>query len=484
MNIGMEIKNALTIEANGMGRGNGGFPIEVFPEKIKSIILEWHERENYVVDFSCTAMLSAAATAIGNSLLLRVKEGWVTNASLYFILVGRPGLGKTPPLMAAYRPLREIDSARALKYKEERATYQTLDKEAKANAVEPVLIQTCVGDFTQEAMLRTHDHNRRGIAVVVDEIMGMFNTIDRYNSSNLIELLLSSYSGESIIVNRVTSDPIIVERPCINLIGTTQPGPVQNLFTNGYKDNGLLDRFLFAYPMDAQIPMWVDFAENAGSAAAQWKKIITKITDELPMPLEPKILDLSPDARVHFYSWRNGNVAAVNRINDDISVGTRMFKSPLMVARLALILQILRWACDESHMEHVDLQSIKGAILLCEYFENSYKRIEALLPTKMPLSRDEQFLYMLPSPFSTKDRDAVGTKFSLKGRAALDVVNRLITKGLVKKIKNGLYEKVQPRQNCDSCENCANESENQQKTQETQIPQSAETEPTEAASHE
>lgn len=484
MNIGLEIKNALTIEANGLGRDCGGFPVEVFPEKIKSIILEWHKRENYVVDFAGTAILSAAATAIGNTHFLRVKENWITNASLYFILVGRPGLGKTPPLMAAYRPLREIDSARAMKYKEEITKYQALEKEEKANATEPILIQTCIGDFTQEAMLRTHDHNRRGIAVVVDEIMGMFNTIDRYNSSSLIELLLSSYSGESINVTRVTSDPIILERPCINLIGTTQPCPVQNLFTKGYKENGLLDRILFAYPMDSQIPMWEDLAENAGSASAQWNKIITVIFTELPMGIEPTVLSFSHDAKAHFYTWRNDMVSSVNQIADDSLVDTRMFKSPLMVARLALVLQLLRWACDESHKQHVDLQSIKGAILVCEYFENSYKRIEALLPAKMPLTRDEQFLDMLPSPFTTKDRDMVGAKFGLKERSALDVVNRLISKGLAKKIKNGLYEKVQPRQNCDSCENCVNESDNQQKTQETQVPQSAKPKPTEAPGHE
>lgn len=42
-----------------------------------------------------------------------------------------------------------------------------------------------MNDFTPEILMRNHDANLRGVAVVVDEIMGLFNTINRYNNSSL-----------------------------------------------------------------------------------------------------------------------------------------------------------------------------------------------------------------------------------------------------------------------------------------------------------
>ena len=43
------------------------------------------------------------------------KGQWITNAALYIIMVGRPGLGKTPPLEAAFRPIRRNDNAKMVK---------------------------------------------------------------------------------------------------------------------------------------------------------------------------------------------------------------------------------------------------------------------------------------------------------------------------------------------------------------------------------
>ena len=48
----------------------------------------------------------------------------------------------------------------------------------------------------------------------------------------------------------------------------------------------------------------------------------------------------------------------------------------MITARLALVLQILRWACDEVHKDFVDIDSAKSAIALSEYFENCYVNIQ------------------------------------------------------------------------------------------------------------
>lgn len=48
----------------------------------------------------------------------------------------------------------------------------------------------------------------------------------------------------------------------------------------------------------------------------------------------------------------------------------------MITARLALVLQIFRWACGEVHKDFVDIDSTKSAIALSEYFESCYSDIQ------------------------------------------------------------------------------------------------------------
>ncbi|MCS2524503.1 hypothetical protein NXV02_14015 [Bacteroides ovatus] len=50
----------------------------------------------------------------------------------------------------------------------------------------------------------------------------------------------------------------------------------------------------------------------------------------------------------------------VNQIKDDGLVDSRIMKIPMIAARLALVFQILRWACGEVHKDFVDIDSIKS----------------------------------------------------------------------------------------------------------------------------
>lgn len=74
-------------------------------------------------------MLSAVSAAIGNTRHIRLKPSWESNPSLYIILVGEPGQGKTHPLDFAYKPIEDHDYAMYIKYKDEMELYNaTADK--------------------------------------------------------------------------------------------------------------------------------------------------------------------------------------------------------------------------------------------------------------------------------------------------------------------------------------------------------------------
>ena len=193
-----------------------GLPMEVFPARIQELILNLARYENFNVEYTASILLSAVATAIGNSCRIRIKGEWKTSPSIYMMLVGRPGLGKTPPLGFLYKPIREHDDRMYEKYNEEWNAYEKAlassgtrrggEAEECTLLRKPQLVTTVISDFTPEAMMSTHQHNPRGIALVVDEIRALFNSVKRYNNrNNLIEDLLTAYSGQPLKVIRKSS---------------------------------------------------------------------------------------------------------------------------------------------------------------------------------------------------------------------------------------------------------------------------------------
>lgn len=240
----LDICNRVMAQAQGIAESD--FPIDAFPAKVQCVILGMVRHENFKVEYLAAAMLSAAASALGNTYNIRVKGHWTTNAALYIIMVGRPGLGKTPPLEAVFRPLRKRDCRALEKFKAEMAAYQNTMKESKGNndMDRPVLRRTIVSDFTPEALMLAHHNCPRGITILADEIMGMFNSANRYNKGQLIEQLLSAWSNSAIDVTRVSNPiPIHIENPCINMVGTTQTRRVHELLKRDTRITGCLTAF-------------------------------------------------------------------------------------------------------------------------------------------------------------------------------------------------------------------------------------------------
>lgn len=446
----LDICNKIRLQAEGLS--DNGVPIDVLPKKVQQIILDFATQENYMVEYSFASLLSAAATAIGNSYHIRVKSNWVTNAALYMILVGRAGLGKTPPLEAMYKPIRELDKKRFLTYITEMEALNMNKEDKKSeDAKKPKLIRTIVSDFTPEALMRAHDDNQRGIVILVDEILGMFNTVNQYSRGQLIEQLLTAFSGVSLNIIRVNNPiPIFIETPCINIIGTIQTKLVHELFKKGYEDNGLLDRILFVLPKTQRISAWANMAEVSDAkpmAAQHWATILNKILSleyagkdgEKP---KPTVISMTEEAKNHFRDWCNQAIDKINDTPNDADVKNRTMKQFLVVAKLALTIQVLRWACGESHLQYVDLESVKSAIRIDEFFEDSYTRLEERVVEERLDPQLSDMLELLPMQFETKQAVAIGEQQGLALRTVMNHLASFIKAGAIKKIRHGVYQKL------------------------------------------
>lgn len=432
------------------------FPLKVFPQKIQEMILDLEHYENFKTEYCASVMLSATAAALGNSLMIHIKGSWCTSAALYMILVGRPGLGKTPPLGFLYKPLREKDAESYFEYSRQLREYEQMTMQKGDNGPMlpemPVLEKRILSDFTAEALISSHWNNLRGISVVSDEIMGLFKSVSRYNAnSTLIELLLSAYSGQPIdYVRKSEKRSIHIDRPFINLIGSVQPEIIGRIFCDEFRGNGLLDRFLFVYPQDQSIAEWkLVQDESPTGMAAVWQDIIRRVLDircrfdSERHSISPEVLDFSPEAKALFYEWNNAIIRKVNGIADDRDVESRDMKVSCNAAKIALLLQVLRYAACECPIDTVDVTSVRGAILLIEYYEERYHRTEAdvSLPDK---EAGSNLLCLLGDTFTTNEAVEAGKRIGIARRTVFQILSRFGSSPgqLIVRTERGRYAKI------------------------------------------
>lgn len=432
------------------------FPLKAFPQKIQKLILDLEHYENFNVEYCASVILSVVAAATGNSLMVNIKGEWNVNSALYIMLVGRAGLGKTPPMNYLYRPIRERDNESYLEYcrqlKEYELAVMQKDKNSPIPTDMPVLEKRILGDFTVEALLSTHWNNPRGVSIVVDEILGLFKSAYRYNSKgDLFELLLSVFSGGPADSTRKSEkQKLVINTPFINLIGSVQTGLMDKIFSKEFKSNGLVDRFLFAYPMDQKMSEWkLEPDGQCPEMKAIWKEIIDKILnfscecDKEHHTARPKVLFLTYEAKKMLYEWRNRIVRKNNAIIDDREVESRESKAACKVSKIALLLQILRYITGECPLDTVDVTSMEDAILLIEYYENNFHRLEADV-TRYSQDGKKGLLDLLGNTFTTREAIEAGIRIGISRRTVFHMLNIYTScpGQLLIKTDHGVYTKI------------------------------------------
>ena len=452
MNL-QELQNGLNAEIQGIK--HGGFPLEVFPQKVQSLILTLLTQEGFRVEYSASAMLVAAAVAIGNARRLRVRGTWSVAPMFYMIFVGRPGIGKTPPLEFAFKPIIEEDRRRQEVYDKEREAWEWFKKENTSSKdgesqiempAEPVLQKITLTDFTYEAMMYTHDRNQRGIVVKYDEIIGMFKTLDRYNSSSTIQAFLSFFSNTAFSMTRCNSldKSVDIANPCLSIIGTTQTKLMAQIASREFQDNGLLDRFLLVYPQNAKMTLWEksDGKREHIDIAGIWNGIIKNLLDLDYNEVAPTLLYMCDEAENAFVEWHNDYATHINNIEDDNEINTRMLKWDSIVARLALVLQLLHWASGEMRGDTVELSSIKGALKLSAYFEGCYARLKKYFGGAKLSPNRKRLLSLLPERFSTKQAIEAGNTFNFGADGVKHALGDMVDSGILTQPGRGEYIKV------------------------------------------
>lgn len=141
------------------------FPLDLFPDWLKSVINDHSDSYGTPKELWAMAFLSGISAAAGKRF--RLITDYTNFPQLWLMVVGRSGSGKSEPFNAAFRRLNEVDRERFLEYQ---AAYKEWEQEKAGSP--PRWEQICINDSTPEGLFHVLSHSENGLTLYRDELSG------------------------------------------------------------------------------------------------------------------------------------------------------------------------------------------------------------------------------------------------------------------------------------------------------------------------
>jgi putative DNA primase/helicase len=369
------------------------FPIDALPGPCRGLVREAAAAICCPPDFVAMPLLIELGTAIGNSRVIKLKEGWEESATVYGAVVADPGDKKTPAAKVVFEPafkqqaeLRTKHSENKERYEADLREYEKDKRECRKNGLAdpvppkpPVMERTVVEDTTVEALAGILEDTRRGVAVVRDELTAWVRSMDQYKAGGKgtdRQFWLSGWSNNYVAVDRKHRDePLILQRPFVGVFGAIQPTVLPEL--GEHRDDGLLDRFLFAYP-EPVTSRWTD--DEISIEAREGIRRLYNDLRNLYMPKDdygdpdPVRVAFSPGAKAVFVEVVNQHREEMETPGFPVRLKGPWSKLEAYLARLCLILAMARVVDDEA-AERVEEKDVLATVALFDYFKNQARRV-------------------------------------------------------------------------------------------------------------
>jgi hypothetical protein len=178
-----------------------------------------------------------------------------------------------------------------------------------------------------------------------------------------------------------------------------------------------------------------------------WNAVINNLLDldlEQDENLNPKptVLNFTPEAKQLLFDWQRMVTDLSNKADNEALSGI-CAKFEQYALRLALNLELLRYACGESNKQAVTVEAVKGALKLVEYFKNSALKVHTILTDTSPVDKlpgnKRDFYTALPEEFTTSEGLELAKDFNISKRT---YYRELEKKELFFRISTGNYQKL------------------------------------------
>ena len=391
------------------------FDPDLLPDSLRPWVMDISDRMQCPPDFPAVGALVALSSLIGPRVLIAPKklDTWTVTPNLWGLIVGNPGVMKSPALGESLAPLQKKEGELRELWEAERGQW-LLDKKAselaaeageqaarkalKANTganvahllkaepppAEPTLRRLVVNDTNAAALGEVLEVNPWGVLAYRDELYGLLKSMDREGNEGDRAFYLQGFDGDK----PYTFDRIgrglnrHIKRVCISMLGSIQPGRlmeyVRGAVAGGSGDDGLVQRFQLAVwpemPKDWQN---VDRAPDAAArihALAVYDRLATLTANEDRIP----VWRFNAQAQAIFDSWREALEPRLRTDELHPAMAAHLSKYRKLVPSLALIFALVD---DPDSDGEVSAQHLARALAWAEYLETHATRIYAAAMT-------------------------------------------------------------------------------------------------------
>jgi len=384
----------------------------LLPTALAPWITDIAERAQCPIDFVAVAGVVAAGAVVGRRVTIRPKQhdDWAVVPNLWGLVIGPPGIMKTPAVSEALRPLQRLvaearetyeEQLAAHRFRERKAKLQlellqadlraalkrgadTADLEAAFRALElapPTERRYLVNDATVEKLGELLNENPNGLLLHRDELAGFLRTMDREGHENDRAFYCEAWNGTgSYTYDRIGRGTVRIPAACVSLLGGLQPGPLvaylREAFGHGKNDDGLIQRAqLMVWPDRGgewrNVDRWPDTHAKTG-AFEVFRRLARLDADEIGGHREGALpfLRFTPEAQDVFDAWRGQLEPQLRAEGEHPVVVSHLAKYRSLMPALALLFHLVDHGAGP-----IDVAAAQRASAWCAYLEPHARRV-------------------------------------------------------------------------------------------------------------
>lgn len=353
------------------------------------------------------AVLGVISASIGSGLVLQTGGERRTLPNLFLLGVAQSGTGKGESFKLASEPFDAFERALVAQYEQElpellaemealnvllkgmgRRIQRPAGEEAEDGAdemfvdlkMEKIELQRRidrrprlkVGDTTKEALaVLMEQQPGQALASMSCEARGLIHVVNgKYNKNGGDEdFYCSAYSSEPILVDRISRDPVRLERPCLTVAWLIQPDAgASALSRQSLTESGMIPRFI-SFEADADPKERNAYPSPIRPAVKEgWGELIHGLLIEYRANGDqPRLLEMTPEAKSVMIAYENENIRRRRRGGDLHDLAAYVARWSENAAKLALVLHAARQGV-EAHLHPVDEDIALRAVGLMRWF--------------------------------------------------------------------------------------------------------------------
>ena len=303
-------------------------PLEGLSREIQDVIKHFAQVKKSPTNFVATSLFAVVGGVAGKRLQI-VDGGYSNFGQVYACLVGVPGSAKSPAMDVVTEAVTKIDYENYLTYKRELQEWKNL----KDNSIEkPTIKKVICDDVTTEKLMTILSENDNGILMHCDELTDLTANLNRYSTGDNLPKFLKMWSNGAVRVDRKGDEPLMVQRPFLSVLSSTQPINLWRIFGK-HQGTGFFARWLFTLPNDKPDSK----AEPNQVYFSFWERVIKSIR-ELP----PMTLHYSEDVLPQLQAFDDSRQVATDTIaHSNPEFAECLIKSCYTVRRLSVIIHLI-----------------------------------------------------------------------------------------------------------------------------------------------